>query len=199
MSEKSFGRNALIVLGIACIVFAVGLVVMSASFTSIIGDENNKISALSSQILQLESNVTSLQNQASSDNSTINSLKANVTHLQDQLNSFITPAFKVDAIADYPSAWENQFVVVEGKLTGPLAWMTAISWGYELSMNGTLVPQTELGPDCIGVDLGGRGHPCSAENVVVIGVVRKGYIGTIIVGEEPMVSYYIEAEFVIPK
>jgi hypothetical protein len=37
------------------------------------------------------------------------------------------------------------------------------------------------------------------EDVFVIGVVRKGITGTIVVGEQPMVSYYIEAWFVVPK
>jgi hypothetical protein len=178
MGEKSLARrNVVIVLGVVCIVLAGGLVGMSVFFTSIIGDENNKISALNSQISELESNVTSLQ---------------------EQLGGLLTPTARIEDIVSVPQNWVNATVVVEGKLSGSLAWMTAISWYYELSTNGTVLPQDALGPDCIGVDLR-HSREYSAENVVVIGVVKKGIIGTIIVGRPPIVSYYIEAEFVVPK
>jgi hypothetical protein len=199
MSEFGLARrNIVIILGIVCIVLAVGLVGVSVFFTSIIGDENNKISALDSQISQLESNVTSLQNQISSDNSTINSMKANITHLQDQLGGFLTPTFGVGIIAGAAENWENRTVVVEGKLTGPMADFITFPWHYAVSTSGTFLPQTALGTNRIGVDLGARGRYYMMEDVFVIGVVRKGIIETIVVGEQPMVSYYIEAWFVVP-
>lgn len=195
--NKLASRNAVIVLGTTCLILGIGLVGVLAYYTPILGNLNSKIDTLESQVFQLNANVTDLQNQVASENSTINSLTSNITSLHNQLSWFLTPTVSIEYIVSEPTIWVNKTVAVEGKLSGPFLYFTSISWYYELSTNGTAMPQTALGPNCIGVDLGLRGRAYSAENVVVTGIVRKGHIGTL--GHEDIVSYYIEAEFVVPK
>ncbi len=116
----------------------------------------------------------------------------------NRLNRFLTPTTTIGNIVHDPSIWENQTVAITGKLFGPLFYFTSISWDYELSANGTVYPQDSLGPNAIGVNLSSTvSYPFNGEDVVLLGVVRRGYIGTIIIGESPTVSYYIEAKFVI--
>jgi hypothetical protein len=199
IGKKIAGRVVAIALGIICIVLAAALVGAFAYYVPLTNEKDNTIHFLNTQISQLESNITDLQSQLASDNSTINSLISNLTRLQNQLSWFLTPTISIERIVSGPSEFVNKTVVVEGKLFGPLVYFTSISWGYELSTNGTEMPQTNLGPNAIGVDLGLRGRVYSGEDVVLTGVVQKGFIGTIVSGESPTVSYYIEAEFVILK
>lgn len=184
-------------LGTVCLILVIGLVVVSAYYTSIFSNLNGKIDTLESQVLELNADVTNLQNQVASQNSTINSITSNITHLHSQMSWFLTIDSTIEYIVSDPTFLVNKTVTVEGKLLGPLEYFTYIPWYYELSTNGTLMPVNSLGPNTIGVDLGYRGREYSAEDVVVTGIVRKGYIGTL--GHGDLVSYYIEAEFVIPK
>ena len=112
-------------------------------------------------------------------NRIINSLNSEIS----QLNANnVTTLVSIAEITLDPSAWVNRTVVVEGKLNGPIAYITSIPWYYELSVNGTIESQDALGPNCIGVDLGNKGGVYESANVVVIGVVSKGEIGTIVSG-----------------
>jgi hypothetical protein len=127
-------------------------------------------------------------------NRIINSLNSEIS----QLNANnVTTLASINEITLDPSAWVNRTVVVEGKLNGPFAYFTSIPWYYELSVNGTIMSQDALGPNCIGVDLGNKGSVYESANAVVIGVVRKGEIGTIVAGAQPTITYYIEAENVL--
>jgi hypothetical protein len=127
-------------------------------------------------------------------NRIIDSLNSQIS----QLNANnVTTLASINEITLDPSAWVNRTVVVEGKLNGPFAYVTSIPWYYELSVNGTITPQNALGPNCIGVNLGNKGGAYESVNVVVIGVVRKGEIGTIVAGAQPTITYYIEAEYVL--
>jgi hypothetical protein len=180
--NKSIG-TAVVILGVVCVVLGVGLAGVLAYYVPMLDKANNEISAQNSEISLLETNVTGLE--------------FNVTKLQYQISwGFLTPTINLTRVAIYPSDFENMTIAVEGKLTGPYGWMTRISWSYELSNNGTALPQTDLGTNAIGVNLGTRGRVYSGEDVVVTGIMRKGYIGTL--DGSSIVSYYIEAEYVVP-
>ncbi len=180
MSEKKVvSRRVAIAVGIICIVLVSGLGGVVAYSTLILSDKNRTIDSLNSQISQLDANITSLQNE-------VNDLLLNAT-----------PVASINEITLDPSAWVNRTVVIEGKLNGPFMYFTSISWDYELSVNGTIMPQDALGPNCIGVYLGNKGGVYESADAVIVGVVRKGEIGTIVVGAQPIVTYYIEAESVV--
>jgi hypothetical protein len=63
MSEKKMaGRNVAITLGIVCIILIAGLGGLTAFYTSIVGDRDNTVSSLKSQIANLENQVGNLSN-----------------------------------------------------------------------------------------------------------------------------------------
>ncbi len=162
-----------VALGIICIVLAASLIGTLAYYVPQINSKNNAIDFLNARISQLEANTT---------------------------DSFLAPTTTIENITSDPGNWENQTVVVEGELSGLLLYFTYISWDRELSTNGTVYPQDSLGRDAIGVNLQRiQADPYDVGNVVVAGIVKKGYIGTIVSGESPTVSYYIEASFLILK
>jgi hypothetical protein len=172
-------KGVLIALGIICIVLVSGLGGVVAYSALTLSDKNRTIDSLNSQISQLNASTTVLQNE-------VNDLLLNAT-----------PIASISEINLDPSAWVNKTVVVEGQLSGPYMYFTAISYDYVLSSNGTKVAfNDDLGLNSIGVDLGNSIWNGSV-NVVIVGTVRQGIIGTIIMGAQPTVIYYIEAESVL--
>jgi hypothetical protein len=77
-------------------------------------------------------------------------------------------------------------------------YFTAISYDFVLSSTGTVTDQTSLDSHSIGVNFGNRGFTCnSSTNVVIVGVVKQGIIGTIVYGDQPTIIYYIEEQSVL--
>jgi hypothetical protein len=118
-NETKIARKGVIIaLGIICIVLVACLGGAIAAYTLIINDKSNTISLLKSQISELNSNVTNLQKQITSDGTTINSLSTNITNLQGELNSVLNrSSYMEDMIMSDPSAWFNKTVIVEGNLS----------------------------------------------------------------------------------
>jgi hypothetical protein len=192
-TEMKTSRKGVVVaaLGIICIILVACLGGAIATYTLIINDKNTTISSLKSQISQLNSKTTNLQNQIASDNSTIISLSSNVTNLKEELNSILNGSSSIgDIIMRDPSAWVNRTVIVEGILSGLLVFPTFehSPWDYELSSDNLT----------IGVSLSANVNTSSFWNssgsVRIYGVVEKGEI-TFTFGPSE-VTYYIEAEAV---
>lgn len=100
----------------------------------------------------------------------------------------------IGEINSNPSTWVNKTVVVEGKLSGPSAYIpeAAPPWNYELfGPNETIETLGKPETVAIGVLWNGEDH-YAFENTRVVGVVRKGNWGYLW-GEHP-VCYYIEAK-----
>ena len=179
MGENGLARrNVVIVLGTVCIVLAVGLVGTLAFYTSIISEENNKISALNSQISQLE---------------------FNVTHLQDQLNGLLNvTVIPIGIITSDLSIWVNRTVIVEGNLSRLFFPVVKYSpWSYLLSSGGQTVGVSLSANVNTSASFWSQVHNASA-SVRIYGVVEKGeimYTHGILPSE---VTYYIEAEIVEP-
>ena len=93
-----------------------------------------------------------------------------------------------------PAKWDNKTVIVIGKLSGPYAYPFAISYYYVLSSNETVTSQTGLDANSIGVDFGNRGAQWSGSTALVVGVVKKGIIGT---NEPTTTIYYIEEQAIL--
>jgi hypothetical protein len=172
-------KNVTISLGIICVALVACLGGVIIAYVLTINDKNNVILSLNTQISQLSSNVTNLKNQ----------LKA--------LNLTCVNLVSIDQINLDPSKWENKTVIVRGKLSGPWVYFTAISYGYVLSSNGTVTSQTELDLNSIGVDFGNRGGIYNSVDAVIVGVVKKGIIGTIVVEAQPTIIYYVEEQAVL--
>ena len=96
-----------------------------------------------------------------------------------------------------PAKWENKTVIVIGKLSGPYAYPTAISYYWVLSLNETVTSQTELDVNSIGVDFRNGGAQLSGSTVLIIGVVEKGIIGTNAAEAKPTTIYYIEEQAIL--
>jgi hypothetical protein len=87
--------------------------------------------------------------------------------------------------------------MVIGKLTGPYAYPTAISYSWVLSSSGTITSQTELDVNSIGVDLRNGGAQLNGSTVLIVGTVEKGIIGTIAQGAQPKTIYYIKEQTIL--
>jgi flagellar basal body-associated protein FliL len=185
---KTARKGIVVVLGIICIILIAGLGGTIAVYTLMIKDKNGTISSLRSQISQLDSDVTNLEKQVTSDNFTINSLTSQVTNLQKQVNDLLNASYvSVDEITANASAWVNKTVVVEGNISLNIytGWWWA-PWNYELSSNGTT----------IGVSW--PGNLSNGKNVLVLGVVTGGQWTEMLangtVTSYGSVVYFIEAE-----
>ena len=179
--KKSAPRKGIVVaLGISCVFLVVCLSVAITTYTLAINDKNDQIS-------QLNSNY----------NSTFQLLFSYFSNLQNQstpvLNTTEATFVSINQINLDPAKWENKAVIVIGKLSGPYAYPFAISYYYVLSSNETVTSQTGLDVNSIGVDFGNRGAQWSGSTALVIGVVKKGTIGT----NEPTTIYYIEEQAIL--
>jgi hypothetical protein len=183
--KKRAPRKVMVVaLGISCIILAACSGVAITTYTLAINDKNDQISQLNSGV-----------------NSTFGLLISHFSNLQNQS----TPALNltgatfviINQINLDPTKWENKTVIVIGKLSGPYAYPTAISYYYVLSSNETVTSQTELDVNSIGVDFGNRGAQWNGSTALVVGVVKKGTIGTMEQGAQPKTVYYIEEQAVL--
>jgi DNA-binding transcriptional ArsR family regulator len=190
-------RAVSIALGIICIVLAATLVGAFIYYVPVVNGKNSTISSLSTQVSQLESNITNLQGQIGSDNSTIKSLTSNLANLQQELNSILNGSLSVgDIVMSDPSAWVNRTVVVEG-LLGMVFFPAFESspWNYELIS----------GNQTIGVSISTSvnmsafwGMSNFSGYVSIYGVVESGQFTFTDQQIPPEVTYYIEAETVEP-
>jgi hypothetical protein len=189
MSEietKSLPRRwTLLALGIACIILATCLGAAILAYTSAITDKN-------SQISQLDSGV----------DSTFGLLFSNFLNLHNQstpaLNATGATFVIINQINLDPAKWENKKVIVAGRLSGPYAYFTAISYSYVLSSDATVTSQTQLDANSIGVDFGGTGAVYNGSvPALVVGVVKKGIVGTVVSGAQLTTVYYIEEQAVL--
>jgi hypothetical protein len=176
--KKSAPRKGIVVaLGISCIILVACLCVAIATYTLAIDNKNDQISQLNSDF-----------------NSTFELLFSHFSNLQNQstpvLNTTGATFVSIDQINLNPAEWENKTVIVIGKLSGPYAYPFAISYYYVLSSNETITSQTRLDVNSIGVDFGNRGAQWSGSIALVVGVVKKGVIGT----NEPTTVYYIKEQ-----
>ena len=73
-----------------------------------------------------------------------------------------------------PAEWENETAIVIGKLSGPFAYPTAISYGFVLSSNKIVTLQTNLDVNSIGIDFRNGGAQLSGSTVLIIDIVEKG-------------------------
>jgi hypothetical protein len=183
--KKRVPRKGIVAaLGISCIILVACLGVTIATYTLAINDKNDQISQLNSGV-----------------NSTFELLFSHFSNLQNQstpvLNTTGATFVIINQINLDPTKWENKTVIVIGKLYGPYAYFTAISYYYVLSSNETVTSQTELDANSIGVDFGNRGAQWSGSTALVVGVVKKGIIGTIVQGAKPTTVYYIEEQAIL--
>ena len=199
--ETEVSRKGIVIaLGIICVILVACLGGVITAYTFVMNDKNNMISSLDSQISELNSNVTNLQRQLTSDKTMIDSLTSNVTNLQEQLNSILNGSTSLlGIIASDPSVWVNRTVTVEGNL-GFASFFGLLfvnsPWEFELSSGG----QT------IGVALNSSQYDWFMNNfdkpgngsahVMIYGVVKRGEF--YVINENPSVTYYIEAQAVEP-
>jgi hypothetical protein len=186
--KKRVPRKGIVVaLGLSCIILVACLGVAIATCTLAINDKNDEISSLNSQISQLNSSY----------NSTFKLLFYYFSNLQNQsipvLNLTGATFVSINQINLDPIKWENKTVIVIGKLGGPYAYPFAISYYYVLSSNETVTSLTGLDVNSIGVDFGNRGAIYSGSTALVVGLVKKGIIGT----NEPTTIYYIEEQAIL--
>jgi hypothetical protein len=176
-------KRILVALGVICIVLAAFLGVAVVTYTQAINGDNSKISKLNSSINStfqfLTTHFFNLQNQS------INQSIVNTTDA-----AFVT----INQINLDQAKYENQKVIVAGYLNGPYAYPFAISYYYALSSsNQTVISQTNLDANSIGVDFGNRGPAYNGSPALIVGEVRKSSIGT---GETTTV-YYVEEQAVL--
>jgi hypothetical protein len=180
--ERNTPRKGIVVtLGISCIILVACSGVASTTYTSAINDKNDEISQLNSGV-----------------NSTFELLFSYFSNLQNQstptLNTTGATFVMINQINLDPARWENQTVIIIGKLSGPYAYPTAISYYYVLSSNETVTSQIDLDANSTGVDFGNRGAQRAGSTALVVGVVKKGIIGTMAQGAQPTTIYYVEEQ-----
>jgi len=185
MEKKSSSRKCVVVaLGISCIILVACLGVVIETYTLAINDKNDQISQLNSGV-----------------NSTFGLLFSHFSNLQNQSNPVLNTTGATFVIINQinldPTKWENKTVIVTGKLSGPYAYPTAISYYYVLNSNETVTSQTGLDVNSIGVDFGNGGAQWSGSTVLIVGVVEKGIIGTMVQGAKPTTIYYIEEQAIL--
>jgi hypothetical protein len=166
---KTARKDIVIAFGIICIILVAGLGGTIAVYTSMINDKNNTISSLDTQISEL---------------------KSNVTYLEEQLDSVLNgSSHLLGIITGDPSAWVNRTAQVEGNIS---SFLPAGFWwppyNYELSSNGTM----------IGVSWQGEYSLYNGKNVMVLGIVTEGRWNEMLangtVTTYGPVIYFIEAE-----
>jgi hypothetical protein len=154
------------------------------TYTLAINDKNDQISQLNSGV-----------------NSTFELLLSHFSNLQNQSNPVLNTTGATFVIINQinldPAKWENRTVIVIGKLYGPYAYFTAISYDFVLNSNETVTSQTGLDVNSIGVDFRNGGAQWSGSTVLIVGVVEKGIIGTIVQGAQPTTIYYIEEQAIL--
>jgi hypothetical protein len=183
--NKRVPRKGIVVaLGISCIILVACLGAAIETYTSAINDKNNQISQLNSGV-----------------NSTFESLFSYFSNLRNQSTSAFNTTGATFAVINQinldPAKWENKTVIVIGKLSGPFAYPTAISYSFVLGPNETVTSQTNLDVNSIGVDFRNGGAQLSGSTVLIVGVVEKGIIGTNVAGAKPTTIYYIEERAVL--
>jgi hypothetical protein len=183
-NQSSPRKGIVVVLGVNCIILAAILGVAIITYTSAINDKNDQISQLNSGV-----------------NSTFELFLSHFSNLQNQstpvLNTTGVTFVIINQINLDPAKWENKTVMVIGKLTGPYAYPTAISYSWVLSSSGTITSQTELDVNSIGVDLRNGGAQLNGSTVLIVGTVEKGIIGTIAQGAQPKTIYYIKEQTIL--
>ncbi len=182
--ESAPRKGIVVALGISCIILVACLAVAITTYTLAINDKNNQISQLNSGV-----------------NSTFGLLFSHFSNLQNQSNPLLNTTGTTFAIINQinldPAKWENKTVIVIGKLTGPYAYPTAISYYWVLSSSGTITSQTELDVNSIGVDLRNGGAQLNSSTVLIFGTVEKGIIGTMVKGAQPKTVYYIKEQAIL--
>jgi len=187
MSGVKISReNMVIALAVACVLLAACLAGAVAFFTFTINDRDNTISSLKSQIAELNSSLTSLQEQVGSENNTINGLISNLTVLEQRGNVSLWSIIVGDS-----AFWLNRTVEVEGNISpffSPgLSWPP---WNYELNSSGTIV----------GVSW--RGEFYDGKDVMVSGVVAEGQWSELLsngtTAQSGPIVYFIQAETITP-
>ena len=193
---KTPGKSVTIAVGIVCVILMACLVGAITAYTLVIDDKNSKISSLDAQISQLDSSVTNLQKQITSDNTMITLLTSNVTNLEKQVNETYgllnATSATVDEITANPSAWVNKKVVVEGVANED--WYMSWGWGW---------PPWDWGLNSNGATIGVFSSQIfDRMNVLVLGVVTAGqWSETSVNGTHKSYGpnvYFIEAETVQP-
>lgn len=173
-------KGIVVALGISCIILVACLGVAITTYTLAINDKNSQISQLNSGV-----------------NSTFGLLFSHFSNLQNQSNPVLNTTgatfVSINQINLDPAQWENKTFIVIGKLSGPYPYPFAISYYYVLSSNETVTSQTGLDVNSIGVDFGNRGSMYNGSTALVVGVVKKGTIGT----NEPATIYYIEEQAIL--
>jgi len=183
--KKRVPRKGIVAaLGISCIILVACLGAAIETYTLTINDKNDQISQLNSGV-----------------NSTFGLLFSYFSNLQNQSTSALNTTGATFAVINQinldPAKWENRTVIVIGKLSGPFAYYTAISYSFVLSPNETVTSQTNLDVNSIGVDFRNGGAQLSGSTVLIVGVVEKGIIGTNVAGAKPTTIYYIEEQAVL--
>jgi hypothetical protein len=215
-SRKVAGKSVAIALGITCMILVVSLIGAFAYYVPVVDSKSSTISSLNSQVANLQnqttvdnatmanlqnqidflrSQIAELENKVSTNNASIANLQ---NHLDTLLNLTGANIISINQINNDPGAWENKTVVVEGNLSGGWGYFTAISYYYVLSSNGTIVRNSlDLDPNSIGVNLRiADGGVYDYVHAVIIGVVKKGFIGNLSF-TNPTIIYYIEEETIL--
>jgi hypothetical protein len=177
--KRSSRKGIILALGISSIILAACLCVAIETYTLAIHDKDVQICELNSGV-----------------NSTFELLLSHFSNLQNQSNPVLNATGATFVVINQinldPAKWENKTVIVLGKLSGPYAYPSAISYYYVLSTNGTVTSQTNLDANSIGVDFGNRGAQWDGTAALIVGVV-KGSIGT----NEHTTIYYIEEQAIL--
>ena len=182
--KSASGKGIVVALGISCIILVACLGIAIETYTLAINDKNDQISQLNSGV-----------------NSTFGLLFSYFSSVQNQSNPVLNTTGATFVVINQinldPAKWENKTVIVIGKLSGPFAYPTAISYGFVLSSNETVTSQTNLDVNSIGVDFRNGGAQLSGSTVLIVGVIEKGIIGTNVAGAQPTTVYYIEEQAIL--
>jgi hypothetical protein len=158
------------------------------------------IANLQNQIDSLKSQITELENNASSDNATIISLLSNATYLETELDNILNWSSSVtNMIMSDPSPWENSTVIVGGDLSGIIVqpayeqvpWTNELftdnqSIGVFLGANVKFVNMSTISLGQVFYDFG---------PAMIYGMVEKGEVS--ITGLSSETTYYINAEEIV--
>ena len=106
--KKTVSRTVALALVAICIVLLISLAGVYANYTSIIGDKDSAISSLTSQMTNLDNQVTSLQSGLAANSTTITSLNSQITSLQNQVLNLTSISN-----LNQSTIWKNQYNVTQ--------------------------------------------------------------------------------------
>jgi outer membrane murein-binding lipoprotein Lpp len=189
MTETKIPRKRIVIaLGVICVIMVACLSGVIAFYTFVLNDKNNTIASLRSQVSELNSNVTNLQNQ-------LNTILNRSSYIEDMVMSD-------------PSAWFNKTVIVEGNLSASYEIATyppgllSTPFFAQLSSDGHSISVWNLGivnqMFNVPKQVNSSSQTYTVSRYVRIYGVVESWEGAIVVSGPPAYMYYINPETVEP-